>query len=44
MPGVTTALVGMSRLAHVEENLALAVVPPLEPEKFDELFPDTPGN
>lgn len=28
-PGVTTALVGMSRLEHVEENLALAKRPPL---------------
>jgi aryl-alcohol dehydrogenase-like predicted oxidoreductase len=27
-PGVTTALVGMSRIQHVDENLATAAVPP----------------
>jgi aryl-alcohol dehydrogenase-like predicted oxidoreductase len=31
-PGLTTALVGMARLAHVRENLAVLAVPPLAPE------------
>ncbi len=31
-PGITTALVGMSRAAHVEHNLALIQHPPLAPE------------
>ncbi|MGQ9850959.1 MAG: aldo/keto reductase [Aggregatilineaceae bacterium] len=37
-PGVTTALVGMSDPAHVEENLALATVPPLPPEAIAAMF------
>lgn len=37
-PGVTTALVGMSRPAHVEENLRLAVVAPTRPEDYQRLF------
>jgi aryl-alcohol dehydrogenase-like predicted oxidoreductase len=37
-PGVTTALAGMSRVAHVEENLATACVPPLTSEEFQALF------
>jgi aryl-alcohol dehydrogenase-like predicted oxidoreductase len=37
-PGVTTALVGMSRPANVRENLALASVPPLSADRFDALF------
>ena len=37
-PGVTTALVGMSRVEHVEENLALAEVEPVGPEGFSQLF------
>ncbi len=37
-PGVTTALVGMSRRAHVEENLELARVAPTRPEDFMRLF------
>jgi len=37
-PGLTTALVGMSRPQHVEENLALAARPPLDPEEFAALF------
>jgi aryl-alcohol dehydrogenase-like predicted oxidoreductase len=40
-PGVTTALVGMSRLAHVEENLALARLDPSDPDVIRGLFPDT---
>jgi len=38
-PGVTTALVGMSRRAHVEENLQLVRVPPATPEDYRRLFP-----
>jgi len=37
-PGITTALVGMSSRAHVEENLQLARLNPLEPAQFMELF------
>ncbi len=37
-PGVTTALVGMSRVAHVRENLAILNAPPLAPEAFEALF------
>lgn len=38
MPGVTTALVGMSSLSHVEENLELARSAPAPAEKFMQLF------
>jgi aryl-alcohol dehydrogenase-like predicted oxidoreductase len=37
-PGITTALVGMSRVAHVEDNLATASVPPLTSEEYQALF------
>jgi aryl-alcohol dehydrogenase-like predicted oxidoreductase len=37
-PGITCALVGMSRLAHVEENLATASRPPLTFEEFRAIF------
>jgi aryl-alcohol dehydrogenase-like predicted oxidoreductase len=37
-PGVTTALVGMSQPAHVEENLALIAVEPASHEQFAQLF------
>ena len=37
-PGITTALVGMSRVAHVRENLKLLEVEPLPEMKFRELF------
>jgi aryl-alcohol dehydrogenase-like predicted oxidoreductase len=37
-PGIATALVGMSRRAHVEENLRLASVPPASPGQFRRLF------
>jgi len=37
-PGVTTALAGMSRAAHVEENLATARVAPLASEEYQALF------
>ncbi|MCA1850745.1 MAG: aldo/keto reductase, partial [Acidobacteria bacterium] len=40
-PGVTTALVGMSRREHVEENLRLARVEPVMPEDFDRLFSES---
>ena len=36
-PGITTALVGMARRAHVEENLAVAAVEPA-PAGVDSLF------
>ena len=36
-PGVATALVGMARVAHVEENLQLAKVSPLSPTQFSAL-------
>ena len=37
-PGVATALVGMSRREHVEENLQLARVEPVHPEDFVRVF------
>ena len=37
-PGVTTALVGMSRLEHVEENLQLARVPVASTADYSRLF------
>ncbi|HYE73315.1 MAG TPA: aldo/keto reductase [Blastocatellia bacterium] len=37
-PNVTTALVGMSRIQHVEENLALAKFPPTPSDEFLKLF------
>jgi aryl-alcohol dehydrogenase-like predicted oxidoreductase len=37
-PGVSTALVGMSTLEHVEENLKLVNVEPLKREQFMKLF------
>lgn len=37
-PGICTALVGMSTLEHVEENLKLLRVEPLEPKQFMQLF------
>lgn len=37
-PGVTTTLVGMGNVAHVEENLAVAQRAPLAREQFFELF------
>ncbi|MCS6804147.1 MAG: aldo/keto reductase [Acidobacteriota bacterium] len=37
-PGVTTALVGMSRVAHVQENLRTAQVAPAPLEDFMKLF------
>lgn len=37
-PGVSTALVGMSRLAHVEENLEIAKISPADAENYLKLF------
>ncbi len=37
-PGVTTALVGMSNVQHVEENLALTEKEPVGPESFSALW------
>jgi aryl-alcohol dehydrogenase-like predicted oxidoreductase len=37
-PGITTALVGMSTLEHVEDNLQLVSVEPLQLEQFMQLF------
>ena len=37
-PGITTALVGMSRVAHVQANLRLVGIPPAPLEQFSKLF------
>jgi aryl-alcohol dehydrogenase-like predicted oxidoreductase len=37
-PGVTTALAGMKQVAHVEENLAVAQVPPASQEQLAQLL------
>ena len=37
-PGITTALVGMSRVEHVEENLALVEVEPVGLQEYAQLF------
>ncbi|HEY6802111.1 MAG TPA: aldo/keto reductase [Pyrinomonadaceae bacterium] len=37
-PGITTALIGMSRVEHVEENLQLVNVAPVGAEAFAKLF------
>jgi aryl-alcohol dehydrogenase-like predicted oxidoreductase len=37
-PGIATALVGMSRVEHVQENLAIVSVPPASQEQFAKLF------
>jgi aryl-alcohol dehydrogenase-like predicted oxidoreductase len=37
-PGITTALIGMSQRAHVEENLRLARVEPARTEDYERLF------
>jgi aryl-alcohol dehydrogenase-like predicted oxidoreductase len=37
-PGITTALVGMKSVAHVEHNLAVAHHPPASMEQFQRLF------
>jgi len=37
-PGITTALIGMSRVEHVEENLKLVDIEPVDADKFAQLF------
>ncbi|NOT56044.1 MAG: aldo/keto reductase [Deltaproteobacteria bacterium] len=37
-PGITTALVGMKSVAHVEHNLVVAKLPPASLEQFHKLF------
>ncbi len=37
-PGVSTALVGMSRVEHVDENIATARIAPLDQTAFKRLF------
>ncbi|MGH7889556.1 MAG: aldo/keto reductase, partial [Thermodesulfobacteriota bacterium] len=37
-PGITTALVGMSSLKHVEENMKVGQIPPASIEDFMKLF------
>ena len=37
-PGITTALVGMSRVAHVQANAKLVNIPPATEEQFTNLF------
>jgi aryl-alcohol dehydrogenase-like predicted oxidoreductase len=37
-PGITTALVGMSRTPHVEANARLVSIPPADLEQFNNLF------
>jgi aryl-alcohol dehydrogenase-like predicted oxidoreductase len=37
-PGITTALVGMSRVEHVHANLSLAGVAPASKNEFAQLF------
>ena len=41
-PGVTTALTGMKRTAHVEDNLRLARLPALTADAIERLFAHTP--
>jgi len=40
-PGICTALVGMSTLEHVDDNLQLASFEPLQLERFMQLFSET---
>ncbi len=42
-PGITTALVGMSRVAHVETNTQLVSVAPAGIEQFNKLFSQEEG-
>ncbi len=37
-PGITTALIGMSQIAHVEENLSVAKINPATQQEFLRLF------
>lgn len=43
-PGITTALVGMKSVAHVEQNLGLAALPPASMEQFQKLFRERRAN
>jgi aryl-alcohol dehydrogenase-like predicted oxidoreductase len=43
-PGVTTALVGMKHLPHVEENLKVAQFPPASWEQYSKLFQNEESN
>jgi aryl-alcohol dehydrogenase-like predicted oxidoreductase len=43
-PGVTTALVGMKQLPHVEENLKVARLPPASWEQYSKLFQNEESN
>lgn len=43
-PGICSALVGMKRLEHVEENLRLVEKPLAPPEKFQHLFASAGGS
>lgn len=38
MPGVSVALVGMSKTEHVDENLRLARIPPVRADQFARVF------
>jgi aryl-alcohol dehydrogenase-like predicted oxidoreductase len=42
-PGITTALVGMSRVEHVKANARLVSVPPATGEQFSKLFSRSGG-
>jgi len=42
-PGVTTALVGMKQLRHVDENLRTAYIPPAPWEQYAKLFDSNPA-
>jgi predicted aldo/keto reductase-like oxidoreductase len=42
-PGITTALVGMSRPEHVKANARLVGVPPATAEEFSKLFSRSEG-
>jgi aryl-alcohol dehydrogenase-like predicted oxidoreductase len=37
-PGITTALIGMSQVGHVEENLKLVNIEPVRSDNFEQLF------
>lgn len=43
-PNVTTALVGMSNAAHVDENMELAKIEPVSQKNYQKLFQTAEGN
>jgi aryl-alcohol dehydrogenase-like predicted oxidoreductase len=43
IPGITSSLVGMSDINHVEENMALAKIPPASIKELEELFENAKG-